>query len=147
MSLDVHLSMATASEGGSGIFFRENGQVRELTRAEWDERFPGREPIVVQEFDDNAVYSANITHNLGRMADAAGIYKALWRPEEIGVTLADQLIAPLEQGLRLLQSEPEVFKAFNPDNGWGSYEGFVAFVEKYLEACRRNPAATVSVSR
>lgn len=30
------------------------------------------------------VFSANITHNLGEMADKAGIYKACWRPEEIG---------------------------------------------------------------
>ena len=26
------------------------------------------------------VYGANITHNLGQMADKAGIYEALWRP-------------------------------------------------------------------
>lgn len=31
------------------------------------------------------VFWANITHNLGRMADEAGIYKHLWRPEEIGM--------------------------------------------------------------
>lgn len=28
-------------------------------------------------------YSANITHNLGAMADAAGIYLALWRPGQM----------------------------------------------------------------
>lgn len=27
-------------------------------------------------------YSANITHNLGNMAQAAGIYHPVWRPEE-----------------------------------------------------------------
>lgn len=31
------------------------------------------------------VFSANITHNLGAMAEAAGIYRHLWRPEEVGV--------------------------------------------------------------
>jgi len=35
-----------------------------------------------------SVYDANITHNLGAMAEAAGIYKHLWRPEEIGITKA-----------------------------------------------------------
>jgi precorrin-6x reductase len=27
-------------------------------------------------------FEANITHNLNRMAEAAGVYKVLWRPEE-----------------------------------------------------------------
>lgn len=29
------------------------------------------------------VFSQNITHNLGSMADAAGIYEACWHPEEL----------------------------------------------------------------
>lgn len=150
MSLDVHLAGTGASESGSGIFVREKGQVREITRAEWDERFPGIEPVVAVAGDPQAgddLYSANITHNLARMADAAGIYQALWRPEEIGITLADQLVKPLEDGLTLLRSDPDRFKAFNPDNGWGDYDGLVGFVEKYLEACRQHPAATVSAYR
>ena len=39
-------------------------------------------------------YSSNITHNLGAMAREAGIYEACWRPEEIGITKAAQLIEP-----------------------------------------------------
>jgi len=93
------------------------------------------------------VYDANITHNLGAMAKSAGIYQHLWRPDELGIRTADQLVEPLEAGLALLKTEPERFKGFNPPNGWGDYEGFVAWVEKYLTACRENPDATVSVSR
>lgn len=93
------------------------------------------------------VYSSNITHNLGKMASEAGIYEHLWRPEEIGITKAEQLIRPLEEGLALLKQEPEHFEKFNAPNGWGTYEHFVPFVEKYLAACRENPDADVSVSR
>lgn len=93
------------------------------------------------------VYTANITHNLGRMAEAAGIYQALWRPEEIGITTAEQLIEPLSAGLALLQSDPPRFEALNSPNGWGLYEHFVPFVEKYLAACKENPDATVRVWR
>lgn len=93
------------------------------------------------------VYWRNITHNLGRMADEAGIYRHLWRPEEINITTAGQLIDPLTVGLELLKSDPKRFKAFNAPNGWGTYENFVPFVEDYLEACRENPDAEVSVSR
>ena len=38
--------------------------------------------------EPEGAYSANITHNLGKMAEEAGIYKHLWRPEEIGITKA-----------------------------------------------------------
>jgi hypothetical protein len=37
------------------------------------------------------VYDANITHNLGAMAKAAGIYMHLWRPDEIGIKTASEL--------------------------------------------------------
>lgn len=93
------------------------------------------------------VYWANITHNLGTMAGEAGIYKHLWRPEEIGITKAHQLIEPLRAGLELLRSDRERFEKFNPENGWGSYDGLVRFVEKYLAACEENPDADVRASR
>ena len=93
------------------------------------------------------VYTSNITHNLNRMAEAAGIYKHLWRPEEIGITKASQLIEPLEKGLALLMADPEHFKQFNAPNGWGLYKHFVPFVENYLNACKENPDASVVVSR
>jgi hypothetical protein len=95
----------------------------------------------------DCVYEANITHNLGRMAEAAGVYPALWRPEEIGVTKASQLVGPLEAGLSGLQARPDHFRTFNPSNGWGSYESLVRFVERYLAACEANPDAAVEASR
>lgn len=93
------------------------------------------------------VYWANITHNLTKMANEAGLYKALWRPDEIGVTTAKELIPLLKEGLERLEADPEKFKAFNPSNGWGSYEDLVEFVRDYLKACKESPDATVRVSR
>lgn len=93
------------------------------------------------------IYDRNITHNLNRMAGEAGVYEHLWRPDEIGVTKAAQLIEPLRAGLAKLIAEPDRFRAFNPANGWGDYEGLVAFVQEYLHACEENPDADVSVSR
>lgn len=93
------------------------------------------------------VYQANITHNLGKMAAEAGIYQHLWRPDEIGVTKAEQLIEPLTRGLELLKSDPVRFEAFNSPNGWGTYQHFVPFVERYLEACKENPGAEVRACR
>src|ERR1019366_5461275 len=82
------------------------------------------------------VYNCNITHNLGTMADKASIYEALWSPDEIGITEAGQLVPLLEEGLKKLKAEPEYYKTFNAKNGWGLYEHFVPFVEKYLAACK-----------
>ncbi len=93
------------------------------------------------------VYAANITHNLGRMAEAAGIYKHLWRPEEIGLVFARDLIEPLTQGLERLRADPAKYEALNAENGWGKYEHFVPFVEQYLAACIENPNAKIAVSR
>jgi len=148
MSLDVSLTMpGPPRTSGERIFIREDGQTKELTRAEWDRRFPGREPFVVPISDDGEMYSANITHNLAKMAKEAGIYEVLWRPEEVGVIFAAQLIAPLRDGLVLLNSDPERFKQFNPANGWGTYDGLAQFVANYLAACEAHPTAEVSVSR
>lgn len=150
MSLDVHLTLRGVQHLDSGphIFVREDGQTKEITRAEWDARYPGREPVMTETAsDDDEVYSANITHNLNRMAEEAGIYYPLWRPEEIGVTIARQLIDPLEAGLQLLVSDPHRFEQYNPSNGWGSYDGLVSFVHDYLAACKEYPEAEVYASR
>ncbi len=93
------------------------------------------------------LYSNNITHNLGAMAAEAGIYKHLWRPEEIGVTRAEQMVGPLRVGLQLLESDPVRFRKFNDPNGWGMYHHFVPFVRGVLEACEKHPQAWVRASR
>jgi len=90
------------------------------------------------------VFTQNITHNLGRMAQEAGIYQALWHPEELGITHAAEMVGPLKAGLELMKADPKRFEALNPGNNWGSYEVFVPWIEDYLEACIRNPDAEVS---
>lgn len=100
-----------------------------------------------------SVYSRNITHNLGKMASAVhlesglSLYIILWRPEEAGITHAGVLGEYLDEGWNILLSEPEYFKTFDPENGWGSYEGLVDFVYTYRNACWDNPEAEIRVSR
>ena len=92
------------------------------------------------------IYSHNITHNLNRMADAAGIYYHLWQPETLYIKTAGQLIEPLEQGLARLLAYPFKYRRFNPANGWGKYEDLVNFVQEYLAACKSDPNALVRAS-
>ena len=97
--------------------------------------------------EQKLLYDANITHNLGNMAGEAGIYKALWRPEEIGCKYAKDIIDVIEKGLADLKARPEYFETFNSPNGWGMYEHFVPFIEKYLEALKQNPESEIQISR
>lgn len=93
------------------------------------------------------VYDGNITHNLNKMAVAAGIYEYLWRPESQGIATAEDLIDPLRKGLERLRGDSEYFEQFNATNGWGLHKDLVKFVADYLERCERFPTAKVSVSR
>lgn len=105
--------------------------------------------ILRYEIDGNEleVFSSNMTHNLNKMADKAGIYYALWRPDEKGYKKASDIIPLLESGLEDLKSRPEYFKTFNAPNGWGMYEDFVLFVEDILASCKQYQNADIIVSR
>ena len=147
MSLDVYLVAKEQLPRPARIFIREDGRMKELTRAEWDQRFPEKDPVVVKESSSHEIYWRNITHNLNKMARAAGIYEHLWRPDESGITKAHQLIEPLRSGVARLRADPEKFKTLNPSNGWGSYDGLIEFVDDYLSACIANPDCDIKVSR
>lgn len=152
MSLDVELRVDTPIvKKSSGIFIREGGRMIEISALEWNLRYPDKQ-VDLKEYEDSIyetdlVFDYNITHNLNTMADAAGIYEHLWRPEEINIEFARDLIEPLRQGLHRLKLNPEEYKKHNPENGWGSYEGLVSFVETYLDACYKYPDARVSADR
>jgi hypothetical protein len=113
------------------------------------------------------VYSANITHNLGDMADEAGIYEALWRPhrlkegynipeddydaeykyEEANPVKANEIISIIEKGLEDMKARPEHYEKFNSPNGWGMYKHFIPWIERYLEALKEYPESFVECDR
>ena len=100
-----------------------------------------------------SVFDANITHNLTEMAsevklsNGMTLYQVLWRPDESDFKYARDIADLLEEGWNILMADPEHFKKFNPENGWGSYDGLEKFVYKYLNACRFNPGAELEISR
>ena len=93
------------------------------------------------------LFETNITHNLGKMAKAADIYSVLWRPETVDVDKAEQLIAPLEEGIGKMTYDPEYYQQYDASNGWGTYEQFLPWLEELLEACKKYPNAKIEVSR
>ena len=94
-----------------------------------------------------SVFDANITHNLGAMAQAAGIYMAVWRPDEAGHQTAGEIVEPLKRGLRWLRAHPAEARKHEPENHWGTYDDFVPWLERYLAACEKHPTAKISVCR
>ena len=93
------------------------------------------------------VFDANITHNLGKMAEEAKIYGVLWRPEEHEITHAWQLIEPLRGAIKEMKDDPGRFKKYDADNGWGTYKDFLLWLEELLVACVEYPEAIVRTSR
>ena len=113
------------------------------------------------------LYSANITHNLGKMAAEAGIYEALWRPyqlkegydipeddydaeyafEEANPVKAHEIIPIIKKGLTDMKKRPKHYEKFNSPNGWGTYIHFIVFIEKYLRALKEYPEAQVECDR
>lgn len=101
------------------------------------------------EVDGNKVelFWSNITHNLTRMAKAAGIYEATWRPDEHGFTHARDISGILRVGLETLKMNPAHFRQFDASNGWGTYDDFVPWLEEYLAVLEKYPSALIEVER
>ena len=94
-----------------------------------------------------AVYSINITHNLTKIAKEAGVYYDIWRPEEVGVKEARNLIIPLKEAIKKLKADPDYFKRFEPENKWGTAEIFIKQLGELLEACQTWPRARIETDR
>lgn len=147
MSLDIWGYVHIEQDPETPIYiYDEVGTWRKLTRAEWVAAFPNFT------LDNDApvsetVFDHNITHNLGKMADAAGFYKYLWRHEEMGIETAQQLIEPLINGIAELVANPDKYRPLSASNGWGTYEQFLPWLRRLLQDCKNYPYALIGASR
>ena len=89
-------------------------------------------------------WEGGITHNLTAMASAAGIYQAVWRPDELfDKPKARNLIPVIERGLKWLEENKEEAGRHGSPNGYGTYDDFLSFIWDYLDALHSNPDADV----
>lgn len=84
----------------------------------------------------------NYTHNLAPMLREAG-YPG-W--QALNGAPASESGGMLRKVADTLRADPERFKALNPPNGWGSYEGAISVMERMADACARHPRAHWSVN-
>jgi len=98
---------------------------------------PDGEHVRVGDFD------LNYTYNVGPMfADAFGIRIS----EAIHGQRADIAGPKVADALAKLRAEPDKYRAMNPTNGWGNYEGAVMVLETLLAWCQELPRAYVRIS-
>lgn len=98
-------------------------------------------------FEGNSVFEGNLTHNLNRMAEEAGLYYAIWRPCEVGANRAFDIAPSLIDGLRFMKRNRDFLVRFNHENGYGCFDDLERFVESYLVSCLVWPDAKISVHR
>lgn len=80
-----------------------------------------------------------ITYNLSPMfREATG-----HRFADLDGMTGAQAFTILRRGLVELVSSPDVYKALNPENGWGDYEGLVDVMAKAVVTAVSNPDAVV----
>ncbi len=83
----------------------------------------------------------NYTSNVSRMWRTAGCDLYALKDRKAG-----DLVPYLERAIWAMRDYPERYRAMEPDNGWGTYEGCLEFLEKILQGCYAVPSAIVRVS-
>jgi hypothetical protein len=85
--------------------------------------------------------SFNYTYNTGPMLNAAGLYvRGL-----LGLT-AKHAVVILRDVIAQFEDTPCKFKAFDPPNGWGSYDSLLEVLREMVADWSKHPRATVNGS-
>lgn len=157
MSLDLYINSKTpVIHRGTGVYVRENGETKELqTKEEVLRYFPDVNPDEIEEtsYEDDTYFHMNLTHNLTKMAgeckaelyfrglatkegSTPTLYDLLWHPEEtLGIKEPTiEYMQELVSCYKRLLKHPDYYRKYNPENGWGSYDGLVMNLKKYIEA-------------
>jgi hypothetical protein len=102
-------------------------------------------PAAVDPDEEAILWEGNYTSNVARMwRKALGNGLGEW----IDVLPFAETVQPhLALGVERMRAEPDVYRAMEPENGWGDYEGALAFLEGIERACRNYPMARVRASR
>jgi len=86
--------------------------------------------------------NVNITYNLSRMWREAG-----FDDKACDSGRAVDIIENVTKAIQTLRSDPVRFRAMNPSNGWGSYEGLIEALERLRTACEEHPDGTLRTWR
>jgi hypothetical protein len=89
-----------------------------------------------------SVADMNATHNLVDMWRAAGVYELLY--DSAGKP-ASILIDPVHEAITDMLTNPAKYRALEPINGWGTYEGAIRFLYLLRNRALQCPSALIGV--
>lgn len=87
-------------------------------------------------------FDSNMTSNVAPMwreagADLAKMHELpAWRAVDVLTAAIDNMT-----------NYPQDYRAMEPANGWGDYDGCLEFLTSIRDACRKHPRAYISISR
>jgi hypothetical protein len=81
------------------------------------------------------------TYNLTPMWREAGVFEE--SSSDLDGMLAADLGVRAAQGLLRAVTQPARFRALNPANGWGDFDGFVQILTRTAIMCAEHPTAIV----
>jgi hypothetical protein len=90
------------------------------------------------------IFWQNYTHNVTPMWAKAGVYDALYMSD--GRT-AKEYVDALEHGVADMVAKPAEYISLNANNGWGTYDTALPWLQKVLIAFKENPEAVIRVSK
>lgn len=83
----------------------------------------------------------NYTYNCGPMFfEALGVSLS-----SMDGRIAGEVADQLSLGVKNMIDDPAKYRAMNPENGWGDYEGALEYLLGIAKACREHPKATIRV--
>lgn len=96
--------------------------------------------LVEKQSGDQITETINYTHNCNQMVREAGMPE--W-PYKVHGWSARKLRRRLDVVLAELRANPEKYRAMNPANGWGDYDGLRSQLARLRSDCRDHPRARV----
>ncbi|WP_407563347.1 hypothetical protein [Streptomyces sp. 184] len=95
----------------------------------------GPEPAAVVDVGN---YTSNVS---GMWEDALG-----YPLKNLHGWQAEDARTDLQQAVHDMETHPEAYRAMNPPNGWGDYEGALDYLRRLGDACRAHPKTTIHIS-
>jgi len=89
---------------------------------------------------DLIVWEKNVTYNLGSMAFSVG-----WSFRGQANKPVEELVPAAREALDQLESDPESFRHFEPENKWGTVENLIEFFREFITAAVENPQTIMLV--
>lgn len=83
----------------------------------------------------------NYTYNISPMTHRAGLGSI----NDLNGLRADDAADRITKCIAAMEANPDVYRALNPENGWGDYDGFLAHLKSLRDGLQTAPEATVRV--